>query len=95
MGDHCLAGIRDADCSWPPAPGSNSLGTIVQHLHGNMFSRWTEFLTSDGEKPWRNRDGEFHNDVRLAHEVRRLWDAGWTVVEATLAGLQERISPGR
>ena len=43
---------------------SNSIATIVKHLWGNMLSRWTDFLTSDGEKPWRDRDAEFENDIQ-------------------------------
>ena len=54
---------------------TNSIATIVKHLHGNMLSRWTDFLTTDGEKEWRNRDGEF--DVLVnRHPVRQLSDQG-------------------
>ena len=48
---------------------TNSISTIVKHLSGNMLSRWTDFLTSDGEKEWRNRDAEFQNDLKSKEEV--------------------------
>jgi hypothetical protein len=66
---------------------SNSIATIVKHLHGNMLSRWTDFLTSDGEKEWRNRDGEFENDIQSKADVMALWDAGWECLEQALAQL--------
>lgn len=56
---------------------SNSIAIIVKHLWGNMLSRWTDFLTSDGEKPWRNRDSEFENDIANRTELLEKWEAGW------------------
>ncbi|MES2680589.1 MAG: DUF1572 family protein [Bacteroidota bacterium] len=56
---------------------SNSIATIVKHLHGNMMSRWTDFLMSDGEKEWRQRDGEFENDLQTKSEVLKKWNEGW------------------
>lgn len=56
---------------------TNSIATIVKHLSGNMVSRWTDFLTTDGEKEWRNRDGEFENDVQSKDALLTLWDKGW------------------
>ncbi|MGZ7440464.1 DUF1572 family protein [Paenibacillus sp. TH7-28] len=56
---------------------SNSIATIVKHLWGNMLSRWTDFLTSDGEKPWRNRDAEFENDILSQAELLQKWNEGW------------------
>ncbi|MDU5949025.1 MAG: DUF1572 family protein, partial [Paenibacillus macerans] len=49
----------------------------VKHLWGNMLSRWTDFLTSDGEKPWRNRDAEFENDILSQEELLQKWNEGW------------------
>src|SRR5690606_34143011 len=54
-----------------------SIAVIVQHLHGNMLSRWTDFLDSDGEKPWRDRDGEFEPGDASRARVLELWNAGW------------------
>lgn len=56
---------------------SNSIATIVKHLWGNMLSRWTDFRTTDGEKPWRDRDAEFENDLKSKEELMAKWDEGW------------------
>jgi hypothetical protein len=56
---------------------SNSIAMIVKHLWGNMLSRWTDFLTTDGEKEWRKRDEEFENDIRTRQELLEKWEAGW------------------
>lgn len=56
---------------------SNSIATIVKHLHGNMLSRWTDFLTTDGEKEWRKRDGEFENDIDSKELMMQKWEEGW------------------
>ncbi|WP_166924353.1 DUF1572 family protein [Flavobacterium poyangense] len=56
---------------------TNSIATIVKHISGNMLSRWTDFLTTDGEKEWRNRDAEFENDLQSKEEVLAVWNKGW------------------
>lgn len=56
---------------------TNSIATIIKHISGNMLSRWTDFLTSDGEKEWRNRDAEFENDLQSKEEVLATWNKGW------------------
>jgi hypothetical protein len=72
---------------------SNSIATIVKHLSGNMLSRWTDFLTTDGEKEWRNRDSEFENDLRSKEKVLALWNKGWECLFIALNGLQpEQLS---
>ncbi len=60
---------------------TNSIATIIKHISGNMLSRWTDFLTSDGEKEWRNRDSEFEfeNDLQSKEEVLETWNKGWKV----------------
>jgi hypothetical protein len=75
-----LAQVGDDDLSWLPGPESNSIAVIVQHLHGNMMSRWTDFLTTDGDKEWRDRDGEFEERGRCRAEILRLWEEGWSCV---------------
>jgi hypothetical protein len=60
-GDGVIAQVDDADIVWQFNPEANSIAIIVQHLQGNMLSRWTGFLTTDGDKPWRDRDGEFES----------------------------------
>lgn len=80
QGERTLAQVEDADVAWTPDGESNSIGVIVKHLHGNMRSRWTDFLTSDGEKPDRHRDLEFEAPPATVAEVRRLWDEGWDLM---------------
>lgn len=57
---------------------TNSIATIMNHMVGNMLSRWTDFLTSDGEKEWRTRDAEFENPIVTKEELLNNWDKGWT-----------------
>lgn len=72
---------------------TNSIATIVKHISGNMLSRWTDFLTSDGEKEWRNRDAEFENDLQNKKEVLSVWKKGWDCLENALNGLKpEQLS---
>lgn len=63
---------------------SNSIVTIVKHLHGNMISRWTDCLVSDGEKPGRNRDEEFIHETLSFEEMKSLWEEGWTCLSNAL-----------
>ncbi|NIJ55218.1 DUF1572 family protein [Dyadobacter arcticus] len=58
-------------------PDSNSIGIIVKHLSGNMLSRWTDFLTADGEKDWRQRESEFQNDIQSKTQLFEIWNSGW------------------
>lgn len=67
---------------------ANSLAIIAKHVGGNLRSRWTDFLASDGEKPDRNRDGEFVTDTDTRADVMRTWEAGWGALMAALASLQ-------
>lgn len=72
---------------------TNSIATIVKHLSGNMLSRWTDFLTTDGEKEWRNRDSEFDNDLQNQEDVLTLWNKGWNCFLDALDSLQpEQLS---
>ena len=69
----------------------NSIAIIVQHMAGNMHSRWTGFLTSDGEKPWRQRDAEFSEPEHVATSRTRLmatWEQGWALIFTTLESLK-------
>ena len=77
LGEKAMAQVSDQDLFREPAPGSNSIAIIVKHLHGNMLSRWTDFLTTDGEKEWRDRDGEFESDLADRAALMLLWDEGW------------------
>src|ERR1700685_3927869 len=74
-----------------PGDESNSIAAIIKHVAGNLASRWTDFLTSDGEKPWRDRDGEFvigPDDTRP--NLAAAWEAGWETVFSALTGLSEQ-----
>jgi hypothetical protein len=72
---------------------TNSIATIVKHLSGNMLSRWTDFLTSDGEKEWRNREGEFVDTIKTKEELLTTWNKGWSCFFEALNGLQtEQLS---
>ena len=72
---------------------TNSIAVIVKHLSGNMLSRWTDFLTTDGEKETRNRDGEFENDMQTKEQVLTVWNAGWNCFLGALDSLQpEQLS---
>jgi len=77
LGDKTFAQVSDQELFWQYNDDSNSIATIVKHLWGNMVSRWTDFLTSDGEKPWRNRDAEFENDWTTREQVIDKWNDGW------------------
>jgi hypothetical protein len=73
-----------------PGEHSNSIAAIIKHVAGNLASRWTDFLTTDGDKPWRDRDAEFvigPHDTRAA--LLAAWEKGWTAVFQTLGSLQE------
>jgi hypothetical protein len=67
---------------------TNSIAVIMKHVAGNLISRWTDFLTTDGEKPWRNRDGEFEDTVGSRTDLLKLWERGWGCLLASLKGLK-------
>lgn len=77
LGDKTFAQLTEAQLFWQYNDDSNSIATIVKHLWGNMLSRWTDFLSTDGEKPNRNRDAEFVNDIRDRKELLAKWNEGW------------------
>src|ERR1700712_3757085 len=77
LGEKAMAKLQDEELFWCYNEESNSIAVIVQHLWGNMLSRWTDFLTSDGEKTWRERDREFEAVITTRQELMNKWDAGW------------------
>ena len=89
LGDKTFAQIPDEKLFWQYDENSNSIATIVKHLWGNMLSRWTDFLTTDGEKTWRNRDAEFENDITTKQALLEKWEEGWGVFLTTLKSLNE------
>lgn len=89
LGEKTFAQTPEDKLFWQYNENSNSMATIVKHLSGNMLSRWTDFLTSDGEKEWRNRDAEFENNINSKEELLNKWNEGWDVFLNTLKSLNE------
>lgn len=79
-----LEQVSDADLRRCPDPQGNSIAVVLQHLSGNLRSRFTDFLTSDGEKPWRQRDGEFEEPAADRAALLAAWREAWDVVDAAL-----------
>jgi len=89
LADKALEQLQPAEWQYVPNEQSNSIAIIVQHMHGNMMSRWTDFLTTDGEKPWRERDKEFEDQGYNSDELQKLWNEGWQTLFDTLSILTE------
>jgi hypothetical protein len=89
LGDAALAQLSDGEVSRRPPGSGNSVAIIVWHVGGNLESRFTDFLTTDGEKPWRDRDQEFDPRVVTAEEVVGKWERGWRAVADALAALDD------
>jgi hypothetical protein len=89
LGDKTFAQLTGEQLLYQPNAASNSIAVIIRHLHGNMLSRWTNFLTEDGEKPWRQRDAEFREGAATKEELLQLWEEGWNVFLHALESLQE------
>lgn len=89
LGEKTFSQLPDEKLFWQFNEESNSIATIVKHLHGNMLSRWTDFLTTDGEKEWRHRDAEFDNDISTKQEMLDKWNEGWSILLNTLKSLKE------
>lgn len=77
LGDKSFEQLSDDQIFWQFNEESNSIAVIVKHITGNMLSRWTNFLTEDGEKSWRDRDEEFINTFKTKTEVLDYWEKGW------------------
>ena len=89
LGEKTFAQVSDEALFWQYNEESNSIATIVKHLWGNMLSRWTDFLTSDGEKEWRKREEEFENDITTRKEMMDKWNEGWECLFNTLNSLTD------
>ena len=81
--------LTEAELHYTPGPESNSIAVIVQHMAGNMLSRWTNFLTEDGEKSWRKRDDEFEVHSFSKQKLMEIWQEGWNCFFNTLQSLSE------
>lgn len=89
IGERALAQLPDAALDRVPAPDANSAAMLVRHVSGNLVSRFTDFLATDGEKPWRDRESEFVERSYSRAEVDAMWATGWSVLEGTLASLAD------
>lgn len=89
LGDKTFAQISDDAFLWQANEESNSIATIVKHLWGNMLSRWTDFMTSDGEKEFRKRDAEFENDLIGREAILEKWEEGWACCLNAIRALQD------
>jgi hypothetical protein len=89
LAERAIAQVPDEALNLTLDPESNSIATIMRHLSGNMRSRWTDFLTTDGEKSFRNRDAEFDSPGQTRAEMIEAWEIGWKCVFDTLASLSD------
>lgn len=90
LGDKTFEQLNDWDFHYQPNEESNSVAIIIRHVAGNMLSRWTNFLTEDGEKEWRNRDTEFETTQETKKELLERWEKGWECFLGTLESLKKK-----
>jgi uncharacterized damage-inducible protein DinB len=88
LAEGAIAQLSDKQILLKPNEASNSIALIVRHLCGNMLSRWTDFLTTDGEKPWRNREAEFEETFSDKSSMLEAWEQGWSCLFTALQNLQ-------
>src|SRR5688572_9904687 len=88
LGEKAMDQLDEEALCWQHDEECNSIATIVKHLHGNMLSRWTDFRTTDGEEPWRQRDEEFENDITTRTVLMEKWEEGWNCVFAAIDSLK-------
>jgi hypothetical protein len=89
LGEKAIGQLDDDALHWKPHPKANNIAILVQHLNGNMVSRWTDFLTTDGEKASRNLAAEFQDGGQSREQLMALWNQGWKHLHAGLALLHE------
>jgi hypothetical protein len=87
LADGAMGQLSTEELGWRRGPTENAIATIVHHIGGNLKSRFTDFLTSDGEKPWRERDREFVDGPVDRDELAATWESGWTTLFSALAPL--------
>ena len=88
LADRAVEQLPDEKLHVPLDEHTNSIAVIMKHVAGNLTSRWTDFLTTDGEKPWRNRDDEFVDSFGSRAEVIECWERGWAVLLRAFCDLQ-------
>jgi hypothetical protein len=89
LADRAIAQLSDAELHQRLDDEANSVAMLMAHMAGNMRSRWTDFLTSDGEKPWRQRDAEFERPAISREALTAAWEAGWQLVFDALTPLTD------
>lgn len=90
LGDKTFVQLNEWDFHYQSNDEANSIAIIIQHMAGNMLSRWTNFLTEDGEKEWRMRDDEFEIHNYSKPQLIELWEKGWTCLFDALAALKKK-----
>ena len=88
LGDKTFNQLTFEEILWKSDEDSNSISIVVKHIAGNMLSRWSNFLTEDGEKPWRNRDTEFDDTYTSYEDLIASWESGWTCLFSALKALK-------
>jgi len=89
LGERAMAQVRDEDLFARLDAEGNSIAIVVKHMAGNMRSRWTDFLTTDGEKPSRDRDSEFEEPPATRAALMELWENGWACLFGALEALTD------
>lgn len=93
LGDKTIDQISDDKLFYQFNDESNSIAVVVKHLSGNMLSRWTDFMTTDGEKEWRNRDQEFECDFDTKADLLKIWNKGWDCLFEAINSLSDHDLP--
>ena len=89
LGEGAISQLRDEELCANGGASANSVAVIVWHVSGNLASRFTDFLSTDGEKPWRDRDEEFMPRTASRAELTAKWEQGWSVLLGTLATMSD------
>lgn len=89
LGEKTFDQLTEDQLFYQPNESSNSIAILVNHISGNMLSRWTDFLTSDGEKEWRQRDQEFEDVIKTKEEMKIQWEKGWSTLFIALDSIDE------
>lgn len=89
LAEKTFSQLKDQDLHYQPNDQSNSIAIIIQHMSGNMLSRWNNFLTEDGEKSWRSREKEFNNQELNRQQLMEIWENGWDCFIGALQHLKD------
>ena len=89
LGNKTMSQLSDDQLFWKYNNESNSIAIIVKHIAGNMLSRWSDFLTTDGEKQWRNRESEFADDITDRQNLEAYWEKGWNCLFEALNSITD------